>query len=92
MNLKQSKLVKGAAIAAAAAGAFVALSAPAQAYVACNRWHECWRVNERYHYPVRLGVVFHRDDWRHRHHERYWRWRDEHRERGYYRQGVWRRF
>jgi hypothetical protein len=64
------------------------LASAASAHVACNRWHECWRVNDRHDYPPRIGGVVHNDRWadNHRHG---WRWRNEHRERGYYRDGGW---
>ena len=88
-----NKLAAGALMAAVAAGALAASATSASAYVACNRWGECWTVKDRYtNYPVRLGVVFHDDDWRAAH-ARHWRWRkDREDDHGYYSHGRWRPF
>ena len=85
--MKIKMLVLGAA---AGVGALVALAAPASAYIACNRWGDCWHTESRY---TRPGITFeyHPDDWYfhrswtgRRHH-----WRDYHDGRGYWRNGVW---
>jgi hypothetical protein len=69
-----------------------ALSAgPANAYVVCNA-HECWHTHARYRYRE-PGLVVHPDDWYF--HNRWdehgpYRWRgDYHRDRGFWRNGVW---
>jgi hypothetical protein len=76
------------ALGAIAAVTLAAAATPASAYVACNRWGDCWRVSERYHYRPAWGVRIHDDNWRWRHGDRY-RWR-HHAGRGYWgRGGVW---
>lgn len=91
-----TRLIKAAqmgALAAIAAGSFVALgAAPASAHVACNRHGECWHVGDRYDYPARLGIMIHPDDWREHHHGRF-HWREVHGDdHGYYDRGHWRSF
>jgi hypothetical protein len=74
--------------ALAGAAALTATAAPASAYVACNRFGDCWHVRDRYDYRPAWGIRIHDDNWRWREHERY-RWR-EHDGRGYWgRGGVW---
>jgi hypothetical protein len=74
--------------ALAGAAALAATAAPASAYVACNRFGDCWHVRDRYDYRPAWGIRIHDDNWRWRAHERY-RWR-EHDGRGYWgRGGVW---
>jgi hypothetical protein len=79
------------ATAAVAAGFGLTFSAPASAYIACNRDGDCWHTESRVRAP---GVTFswHPDDWyfhqrwdadRDRH------FRDYHEGRGYWRGGVW---
>jgi len=82
--MKIRTLVLGAL---AGAGAIVALASPASAYVACNRFGDCWHTSDRYTYRPAWGIRVHDDNWRWRSHERY-RWR-EHQGRGYWRSGVW---
>lgn len=87
--MKIRSLVLGAV---AATGAFMTLAVPASAYIACNREGDCWHTDNR---VVRPGVRFdyHPDDYYF--HERWdgdarrhWR-SDYHRDRGYYRNGLW---
>ena len=72
------------------AGVLVALSAPASAYVVCNRDGDCWHTESRVTVP---GVTFswHPDDWYF--HQRWDRddrhFREYHEGRGYWRGGVW---
>jgi hypothetical protein len=89
MNILKSALLKGALVAAVAGGAVTAATT-ASAEVACNRFGECWHVRDRMDYPARAGIIIHSDDWRFRgyRHDRY-RWRHDHDDRGYYRNGVW---
>jgi hypothetical protein len=47
-------LATGAIAALAGAGAVVASTAPASAYVVCNRWGNCWHVH-RHYYPAYYG-------------------------------------
>lgn len=72
--------------ALAGAGALVAMSGSASAYVACNRFGDCWHTQERYSYRPHWGISIHDDNWRWR--GRHYRWR-EHEGRGYWRNGVW---
>ena len=79
-----------AAVASTLGVGFVAVtSAPASAYVACNRAGECWHSDSRYRAPG-FALTFHDDAWRARQH---WTgrhmWRENHEGRGYYRNGVW---
>lgn len=84
-------ILAAAALASVVAGAAVSLSAtPASAYVACNRWGECWHVEHRYRYDPGLGVVHHPDHWYfHQRWDNDHHWRDYHDGRGYYRDGAW---
>ena len=86
MTFLRSTLMKGAFAAALATGALV--SSVASADVACNRWGECWHVNDRFAYPAGVGITFHADDWG-RYHHRGYHWRHDRFDRGYYRNGVW---
>jgi hypothetical protein len=92
MKFTHSTLAKSAVAAVAAAGAFVAVAAPAGAEIVCNGRHECWHVRDHYRYPPRLGLVIHEDAWRAAHQDRRWHWREDRQDHGYYRNGVWRRF
>jgi hypothetical protein len=90
MSIK--KIVLSTAFGAAiTVGALAASTQGASAYVVCNRDGDCWHTETRVRAP---GVRFdyHPDDWyfhqrweadRDRH------FRDYHRERGYWRGGVW---
>jgi hypothetical protein len=77
------------------AGALTAMAAPASAYIACNRWGDCWHTDQRYERPG-IRFDYHPDDWYfHRHwgdgdrdHDRR-RWREYREGRGYWRNGVW---
>jgi hypothetical protein len=78
------------ATAAIAAGIALAATAPASAYVACNRDGDCWHTDKRVTAPgVRFD--FHPDDW---YFHQKWEgsdrhYRDYHEGRGYYKGGVW---
>ena len=75
------------ALGAFAAVTLAAAATPASAYVACNRFGDCWHVSDRYHYRPHWGIRIHDDNWRW--HGRHYRWR-EHEGRGYWgRGGVW---
>jgi hypothetical protein len=79
-----SKILAAAALSASA----LALSATsASAYIACNRFGECWHVRSHYTYRPEFGVVVHPNNWRWGVREHY-TWR-EHTGRGYWRNGVW---
>jgi hypothetical protein len=90
----KSTLVKGALIAAVAAGTLAVTASSASAYVACNRFGECWRVKERYTtYPADLRVRFHDDAWRDRHQTGRWHWQaDRDNDHGYWSHGEWHAF
>ncbi|HYS45795.1 MAG TPA: hypothetical protein VEM35_05125 [Rhizomicrobium sp.] len=82
-------LVFGAVIGASA---LTAMAVPASAYIACNRFGDCWHTESRYR-PPGMRFDYHPDDWYF--HERWdgderrhWR-SDYHRDRGYYRNGLW---
>lgn len=80
-------LASAAMVGAVASGAWAASAVSASADVACNRWHECWHVHDRYtDYPANVGVVFHDDGWRA---GRHYHWRTDRFDHGYYRNGVW---
>jgi hypothetical protein len=82
--MKIRTLVLGAVVSA---GALAAASAPASAYVACNRFGDCWHTGYRDFRPG-FGIRIHDNSWRWRHRDHY-RWR-EHDGRGYWgRNGVW---
>jgi hypothetical protein len=82
--MKTRTLVLGAL---AGAAAVAATAAPASAYVACNRYGNCWHAGERYEYRPAFGVTIHDDNWKWRGHRYHWR---EHEGRGYWnRSGVW---
>ncbi len=87
MSIK--KLILGAALSA---GALVAVSSSASAYVVCNREGDCWHTETRAHYPG-TGYTYHPDDW---YFHQTWNdqrhYRDYHKERGYYKGGVWLHF
>jgi hypothetical protein len=87
MTFLKSKTVQAVLFAAIAGGTFVATAAPASAEVVCNRWHECWRVNDHYNYPRALGVVVRDEAWIA--HHRGYRMRAHHEGRGYWRNGRW---
>lgn len=80
--------LKSGALAAVTAVGFVAASAPAaSAYIACNRWHQCWHAGPtRYTYP-RAGIAIYPDTWRW--HGRGYRWAADHPGRGYWWHGRW---
>jgi len=82
----KSNLMKAAFAGVLATGALV--STVASADVACNRYGECWHVNDRLTYPAGVGITFHADNWAVRHHHGY-HWRHDRNDRGYYRNGVW---
>ena len=79
-------------VAALSAGALVAVSASASAYVVCNRDGDCWHTDSRYRYPG-AGYSWHPDNW---YFHQTWndqrKYRDYHNERGYYKGGVWLKF
>lgn len=86
MTLKS--LLLGAVLAA---GGMIAMSAPASAWIVCNRWGDCWHSETRIAAPG-LRFEYYPDDWYfHRSwgpRDR-WRWREGHPGRGYWRNGVW---
>ena len=88
MTFLKSALVKGALAAVVASTAAVATTTTASADVACNRAGECWHVRDRLDYPANVGITFHADNWGAAHH-RYYHWRQDRFDRGYYRNGVW---
>ena len=75
--------------AALALGGLAATAGGASAYVACNRFGDCWHTETRYA-PPGVRFDYHPDDWYfHQHWDRHTRFRDYHEGRGYYRNGVW---
>ncbi len=80
-------LIQGALVTLLGAGAIVATATPASAYIACNRYGDCWHVREHYTYRPAWGITVHDDNWRWRDARRH-HWR-EHDGRGYWRGGVW---
>ncbi len=81
---------QAALVAAAALAAVVTSASVASADVVCSPSGDCWHVHRRLPYPG-PGYVYHSDDW---YFHRSWgpgpyHWRDYHRGRGYWRNGVW---
>ena len=73
-------------------GAFMTTAGTASAYVACNRYGDCWHTDQRYRYAPDVAVRIHPDHWYfHRDWERESdrHWRRYHEGRGYYRNGAW---
>ncbi|MEI9992186.1 MAG: hypothetical protein WDM86_19375 [Rhizomicrobium sp.] len=81
-------MTTGAVAAVLGIGALAATTTTADARTASNRFGDCWHVTDRYDYPATLGVRFYGDDWRY-HHRYGYRWRGDHRGRGYWRNGLW---
>ncbi len=76
------------ATAAVASGIAIAFTAPASAYVACNREGDCWHTSRVAVPGVRFD--YHPDDWYfHQHWDADRHFRDYHAGRGYWRGGVW---
>lgn len=71
------------------AGVVIATTAPASAYVVCNREGDCWHTETRYSYPG-IGFSIHPDDW---YFHQTWgadrHFREYNRGRGYWRGGIW---
>jgi hypothetical protein len=83
-------LKTGALGAVVAIGGLAATTTTASAYIACNRFHQCWHVHTQYTYPPTIGVSVYPDTWR-------WnrpgyRWARDRDDRGYWYRGRWRRF
>ncbi|MDQ2860695.1 MAG: hypothetical protein M3T55_08220 [Pseudomonadota bacterium] len=83
-------LKTGALGAVAAIGVLATTATSASAYIACNRFHQCWHVRTRYAYPARVGINVYPNTWR-------WngsgyRWVHDRNDRGYWNNGGWRRF
>ena len=95
MHKLKKYLGLGALAVALGTGALIAGTSTASADVACNRYGECWRVQDRYsNYPHGLGVHFYGDDWREAHrHDRHYHWlKDRDDDHGYYSHGRWHAF
>jgi hypothetical protein len=83
---KLTTLAASAALASImTVGLWSATSVTASAETVCNRWHECWHVDNHYDYPANVGIVVRPDGW----HGRHYHWRHAHPGHGYYRSGVW---
>ena len=80
-------MTTGAVAAVLGIGALAATTTAAEARIACNRFGDCWHVNDRYDYPATLGVRFYDDNWRY--HHRGYHWLGDHDGRGYWRNGLW---
>jgi hypothetical protein len=86
MKTSRKWLLQGALAALLGAGAVVASTGSASAYIVCNRDGDCWHTHSRHHYRSAWGITVHPDHWRWR--GDHYRWR-EHAGRGYWRSGVW---
>jgi hypothetical protein len=88
-------IVLSTVLATLSAGTLAFSAVSAKAYTVCNRAGECWHTDSRYKYRE-PGITVHPDDWyfhRDWDHDKAYRWRhEEHRDRGYYRDGVWIHF
>lgn len=89
-----SKIVKQALLATAVAVAgLVSTVSAASAYVACNRFGDCWHTDTRVHFPgVRL--TFHADNWWDHHKaDTHYTWHDPDTghdwHHGYWEHGTW---
>ena len=89
---KRNLLINVTIGALMSAGALAASTTSASAYLVCNRDGDCWHSDVRYRYPG-TGYIYHPDDWYF--HQTWsdsdrWHYRTPyHRERGYWRGGVW---
>ena len=81
------KFAQLALIGLMGAAGIAASATPASAWIACDRSHDCWHVQDRFAYPRRAGITIHPDTWRWGRRSNY-RWR-EHDGRGYWRGGAW---
>ncbi len=86
-------MLAAAALAALSLGTVALSAGSANAYVACNKSGECWHVDNRLHYKE-PGIVVHPDSWYFHNdwdHDKDHKWRREehHRDRGFWRNGVW---
>ncbi len=79
-------MTTGAVAALLGIGAIAATTTAADARIACNRFGDCWHVNDNYTYPGTLGVRFYDDNWRL---HRGYHLRGDHEGRGYWRNGLW---
>ena len=86
MTQLRNLLLQGSIAAIIGAAAIASTITTASAYVACNRYGDCWQTTQRYHFPIHLSVRYRdRSDnyWR-RHHYGY-RWHDDgNRDNGYW--------
>ena len=83
-------LLKTGALGAVVAIGALAATTSASAYIACNRFHQCWHVRTQYAYPAALGINVYPNTWR-------WngsgyRWVRDRNDRGYWTRQGWRRF
>jgi hypothetical protein len=82
-------------LAALGAGTLAFSAGTASAYTVCNKAGDCWHTDARYKYRE-PGIVIHPDSWAKKrdwdHDKRYHMRTEEHRDRGYYRDGVWIHF
>lgn len=89
IHMRKNVFLTGVLAAMTIAGTVAATTAPASAYVVCNREGDCWHTETRYRYPG-IGFTFHPDDW---YFHQTWgsdrHWREYNRGRGYWRGGVW---
>ncbi len=51
MPMRKNLVLTGVLAAMTIAGAVIATTAPASAYVVCNREGDCWHTEARYRYP-----------------------------------------
>ena len=92
MKRFKAMLASGAVAALIGVGTF---ATPASAYVACNRFGDCWHTNHRYRdYPADLRIRFHSDRWERAHrHDHHYYWRDKRdNDRGFYDHDQWHEF
>jgi hypothetical protein len=80
-------------LGALGAGTLVLSATASNAAVVCNKAGECWHADNRMKYRE-PGIVVHPDTWyfhRDWDHDKDYRWRAEnhHRDRGFWRNGVW---
>lgn len=71
MTSLNTLLRRSALAALLGVGAIVATAPAASAYVACNRFGDCWHTDDRYRIP-HVSIRFYGDNWNWRRHHYHW--------------------
>ena len=62
MESTMTSIKQGLLAGVLAAAGIAAAAGSASAYVACNRFGDCWHTDTRVHFP-HVRLTFHRDNW-----------------------------